>query len=122
VRIPIRSFTTVFMLGSGLTGGAFANPTGISVVNGQVTIPVIGSALPIQNRPATILNWQTFSIPSGEATKFAQPSASASLLNRVSGANPAVITGSLHSNNRGVLINPTGALNSGSIMIEGISE
>src|SRR5476649_1883366 len=76
---------------------AYANPTGPTVVNGQVlfnglpNFNVAGKTLTINNSPGAIINWQGFSIPAGEITKFIQQSASSTVLNRVAAGNPSVI-------------------------------
>lgn len=87
---------------------AFANPTGPAVVSGTATFSSIGSTLTVTNTPNTIVNWQTFSIGAGEVTRFNQPSAVSSVLNRVTTQNPSSILGSLQSNGRIFLVNPSG--------------
>ena len=56
----------------------------------------------------TIINWQGFSIDSGELTRFIQPSAASAVLNRVTGTDPSAILGRLLSNGRVFLVNPHG--------------
>ena len=89
---------------------ALANPNGFSVVNGNVTFSHNGNTLTITNTPGSIINWQNFSIGSGELTRFLQQSASSAVLNRVVGVDPSVILGALQSNGRVFLINPNGIL------------
>ncbi|MEW6313419.1 MAG: filamentous hemagglutinin N-terminal domain-containing protein [Pseudomonadota bacterium] len=88
----------------------YANPTGASVVNGQVDISQQGNVLSITNSPGAIINWQSFSIGANELTRFIQQSASSSVLNRVVGQDPSSILGALQSNGRVFLINPNGVL------------
>ncbi|MDD2707670.1 MAG: filamentous hemagglutinin N-terminal domain-containing protein [Verrucomicrobiae bacterium] len=57
-----------------------------------------------------IINWQDFSINSGELTKFLQPGASSAALNRVISANPSSLLGSLQANGQIYLINPNGIM------------
>jgi hypothetical protein len=45
-----------------MTGVAFANPTGPTVVNGTVNIHQQGNLLQITNSPNSIIHWQSFSI------------------------------------------------------------
>jgi filamentous hemagglutinin family protein len=85
-----------------------ANPIGGTVVNGQASFATSGSTLTVTNTPGTIINWQGFSINANEATRFAQQSAASTVLNRVTGANPSNILGSLQSNGRVFLVNPNG--------------
>jgi len=89
---------------------AYANPTGPAVVNGQVNFNRQGSVLNVTNSPGSIINWQSFSIGASETTRFIQQSAASSVLNRVIGRDPSVLLGTLQSNGRVFLINPTGIL------------
>src|ERR1019366_4983958 len=69
-----------------------------------------GNLLSITNSPNAIINWRGFSIGTNEITRFIQQSAASSVLNRVVGADPSVILGTLQSNGRVFLINPNGVL------------
>lgn len=89
---------------------AYANPSGPAVVNGQVNFNRQGSVLNVTNSPGSIINWQSFSIGAAETTRFIQQSAASSVLNRVVGRDPSVLLGTLQSNGRVFLINPTGIL------------
>ena len=89
---------------------AQGNPTGASVVSGQVYFNSQGNFLSITNTPGSIINWRGFSIGSSEIVRFLQQSASSSVLNRVTGIDPSVILGALQSNGRVFLINPNGIL------------
>src|SRR6267143_6294666 len=89
---------------------AHANPVGPAVVNGNVTFATQGNLLSVTNTPGAIINWQQFSIGSNEATRFIQQSAASAVLNRVIGADPSSILGTLQSNGRVFLINPNGIL------------
>ncbi|MDH4215495.1 MAG: filamentous hemagglutinin N-terminal domain-containing protein, partial [Gallionella sp.] len=90
------------------TQTAQALPTGAAVVSGQASFATTGNTLTVTNTPGTIINWQGFSIGSTEITRFAQQSASSSVLNRVVSNNPSNILGTLQSNGRVFLINPNG--------------
>src|SRR5436190_15424927 len=87
-----------------------ANPTGAAVVAGQATLATAGGALNITNSAGAIIQWQGFSIGARETTRFIQPSAASSVLNRVIGPDPSLILGTLVSNGRVFLINPSGIL------------
>lgn len=87
---------------------AQANPLGGQVVNGQATFNNTGTTLTVTNTPGTIINWQGFSINSNEVAHFAQQSAASSVLNRVVTNNPSAILGTLSSNGRVFLVNPSG--------------
>ena len=99
-----------FAMACCFTFNAHANPTGAAVVNGQASFTTIGNTLNITNSPNAIINWQGFSINSGETTRFIQQSASSSVLNRVLGTDPSLLLGTLTSNGRVFLINPAGIL------------
>jgi filamentous hemagglutinin family protein len=89
-----------------------ANPVGGTVVAGSATITGQGTASTTINQQShnAIINWQTFSIGAGEVTHFNQPSATASILNRVMSGNPTEIFGMLQGNGRVFVINPNGIL------------
>jgi large exoprotein involved in heme utilization and adhesion len=67
-----------------MTGVAFANPTGLTVVNAAASIHQQGNLLQITNSPNAIINWQSFSIGASEITRFLQQSASSAVLSPVS--------------------------------------
>ena len=95
---------------SAFSGAAVANPTGPSVVNGQVSFNAQGNTLAITNTPNAIINWQSFSISGNETTRFVQQSAASAVLNRVTGIDPSMILGTLQSNGRVFLVNPSGII------------
>jgi filamentous hemagglutinin family protein len=104
----VKFLSTTSALSLALTP-AIANPTGGQVVNGSVAIttPAASQMLINQATPTAIINWQSFSIASGESTRFAVPMGG-STLNRVVTGNPSSIYGSLSSNGRLILVNPNG--------------
>ena len=91
-------------------GQAQANGTDPTVVEGQASFSTQGNTLSITNSPGAIIHWQGFSIDANEITRFVQQSAASSVLNRVIGPDPSVILGTLTSNGRVFLINPSGIL------------
>jgi len=90
------------------SSGAFANPSNPTVASGSATFSQNGSVLTVRNSAGAIINWQQFSIQSGETTRFIQPSSLSAVLNRVTGGDPSSILGTLQSNGRVLLINPNG--------------
>ena len=89
----------------------FGLPTGGSVVAGSATISSSGASTVVSQTSANaIINWQGFSIGSGEVTKFIQPSATSAILNRVTGSDPSLLLGSLQSNGQVYLLNPNGVV------------
>lgn len=98
----------VFAIACCFAINAHANPLGGQVINGQATFNTTGNTLTVTNTPGTIINWQGFSINSNEVTHFAQQSAASTVLNRVITNNPSAILGTLSSNGRVFLVNPSG--------------
>jgi filamentous hemagglutinin family protein len=62
----------------------------------------------ITNTPNAVIEWQDFSIAHGETTRFIQQHSASAVLNRVVGANPSEVLGSLLSNGQVFVINPNG--------------
>jgi len=91
-------------------GQVQANGTDPTVIEGKASFSTQGSTLSITNSPGAIIHWQGFSIDANEITRFIQQSAASSVLNRVIGSDPSVILGTLTSNGRVFLINPSGIL------------
>jgi filamentous hemagglutinin family protein len=89
-----------------------ANPTGGTVAAGSATIAGQGtSAVVIKQASNTaIINWQSFSINSGESTSFLQPGANSAALNRVLGGGTSIINGTLSANGQVYLINGNGVI------------
>lgn len=92
---------------------ALAQPTGAQAIHGSATLSQQGNKLTVttQNGAGTshsAINWQSFSIPGGTTTHFAQPNAGSTSINRVVGNDPSSILGTLSSNGRLVLVNPAG--------------
>ena len=97
-----------------------ANPTGGVLANGSASIAGQGtpSVLINQSSDRAIINWQTFSIDSGELTKFVQPSSTSAALNRVLGGQTSYINGTLSANGQifllngnGIVVGPGGVIN-----------
>ncbi len=90
----------------------YANPFGGEVITGDVTIhEATGGTLNIdQFSDRAIIEWQNFSIDSGELTQFFQPGTQAAILNRVTGGSPSQINGALRANGNVWLINQNGVL------------
>ena len=109
-RPPFGAKACVLALAALFGAPASAAPTGASVVHGQASFAQQGSVLTITNSNGAVINWQGFSIGSGETTRFVQPSSASSVLNRVVGPNPSTILGNLSSNGRVYLINPAGIM------------
>jgi filamentous hemagglutinin family protein len=87
------------------------SPTGGVVTNGRAGIVQAGNNTTItQTSSNVVINWQSFSIGADQSVQFIQPGTSSVALNRVLGADPSVILGSLTSNGTVFLLNPNGIL------------
>ncbi|MDQ3273377.1 MAG: filamentous hemagglutinin N-terminal domain-containing protein, partial [Pseudomonadota bacterium] len=97
---------------AGFSTLATALPEGANVVAGQAAIstPGVNSMVVTQGSEKAILNWQSFNIGAGQSMQFVQPGAASVALNRVVGANPSSIYGSLSANGQVFLINPAGVM------------
>ncbi|WP_222708366.1 filamentous hemagglutinin N-terminal domain-containing protein [Alkalisalibacterium limincola] len=98
-------------------------PTGGQVAAGEAGIVHSGNQTTItQGSDLAIINWQSFSIGADQTVVFQQPGASSIALNRVVGADPSVIMGTLTSNGQVFLVNPNGVLfgNGASVSVGGL--
>jgi filamentous hemagglutinin family protein len=117
-----RPLLLAIALASGFPATAWAQPTGAQAIHGGATLGRQGANLVVttQNGAGTrhsAINWQSFSIPGGSTTHFAQPDAASTSINRVLGGNPSAILGTLSSNGRLVLVNPAGiAVGAGAVV------
>ena len=90
-----------------------AQVTGAQAVHGTVQLSTQGNRTLITTTNGagtqhSVVNWQSFSIPTGSSTYIAQPSSDSTSVNRVVTANPTSIYGTLGSNGQVILINPAG--------------
>ncbi|MEO7954789.1 MAG: filamentous hemagglutinin N-terminal domain-containing protein, partial [Polaromonas sp.] len=91
--------------------GVHAEPTGGVVSAGSASIGgTAGNMTITQTTPNVAINWQSFGIKAGESVQFVQPGSSSVALNRVIGADPSSILGSLTANGKVFLVNPNGIL------------
>lgn len=99
-----------------------AQPVGAQAIHGAAALVQNGANLTVttQNGPGSrhsAINWQSFNVPAGSTTRFAQPDALSTSINRVTGNNPSAIFGTLSSNGRLVLVNPAGiAVGAGAVV------
>ena len=89
---------------------AGANPQNPQVLAGSATFSQHGAQLNVTNSANTIIRWDTFSVGANEMLRFAQPNASAAVLNRVSGGSASQLLGQIQSNGRVFLVNPAGVI------------
>jgi filamentous hemagglutinin family protein len=104
--------SAIISAASVIAGSVDANPAGEQVTAGSASFDrsQAGQLLIHQGTSSAIIDWTSFSIGSGEITQFIQPSEASSVLNRVTGADPSAIYGTLRSNGKVFLINPHGIL------------
>jgi len=92
------------------SGSVMANPQGEVVSAGSAAIS--GQDTPVvqvnQFSDRAVIDWKSFNIAPGEATRFTQPSATAAILNRIHDQNPSQILGNLTANGQVALVNPNG--------------
>lgn len=107
--VPAATAAGIFL--SSLTG-VQANPAGGSIAAGTGSISGQGTSNVTinQNSDKLSINWNNFSIGSGEKVQFIQPGASSIALNRVLGNSASNIYGQLSANGKVFLINPNGVL------------
>jgi filamentous hemagglutinin family protein len=93
----------------------WGNPSGGQAVHGGASMQTTAGGKNLKvattNGAGTnhsVIHWQSFSIPQGNATHFAQPNAQSTSINRVVTNNPSAIFGSLSSNGKLVVVNPSG--------------
>ncbi len=89
-----------------------ANPAGETVRSGSATFnrAAQGTLTINQATDHLIVDWNNFSIGTGELTRFVQPGVNSAALNRVNTGNPSLIYGTLQANGSVYVINPSGIL------------
>src|SRR5579884_117345 len=100
----------ISVAGLSASDNALALPTGASVQSGQIAISQTSPNTLVVNQGSNsaIINWQSFDILNGEATRFNQPSANAIALNRITNGNPTQILGTLTANGHLMIVNANG--------------
>lgn len=88
---------------------AQALPEGGTVSAGSGSVQTIGSTVTVnQISNNLVINWAKFGTTAGESVAFNQPGTSSIALNRVTGSEPSVLSGSLTANGQVWLLNPNG--------------
>ncbi|MCM8614288.1 filamentous hemagglutinin N-terminal domain-containing protein, partial [Accumulibacter sp.] len=101
----------VFALMAAFGSIAHGLPTDPKVIAGQASVSGSASSMVInQSSGKAAIDWRTFSVAGHESVHFAQPSASAMTVNRVTGNDPSQILGRISAPGSVFLINPAGVL------------
>ncbi|MAE61230.1 MAG: hypothetical protein CMJ49_07720, partial [Planctomycetaceae bacterium] len=87
-----------------------ADPTGEQVVAGSASFERQGDLTTIHAANNTVINYQSFDINAHETVTFIQPSELARVLNRIPGATPTSILGTLNANGIVYIVNPAGVV------------
>lgn len=114
IRLSVSSVALLALLPIALPSvWAQALPVGAHVTAGTAILVTNGNKLTVTNTPAANINWQSFNIGAGNTTQFVQQNSASMVLNSVSGVSPPNILGNLVSNEKVFLVNPNGAVPSG---------
>jgi filamentous hemagglutinin family protein len=94
-------------------GAALAQPVGPTVRLGNAQFQQLGKSLLVTTTDGagtrhSVIDWRSFSVPADSVTHFLQPGVDSTSINRVLGNKPSDILGTLSSNGRLVLVNPSG--------------
>ncbi|HMB42980.1 MAG TPA: filamentous hemagglutinin N-terminal domain-containing protein [Luteimonas sp.] len=109
-RLALTALSGSMLLVLATTGHASGLVGGV-VAGGNATIANNGPNTTITQTTANVvINWDSFSIGSGETVQFVQPDSNSVALNRVIGTDPSVILGNLSSNGKVFILNPNGIL------------
>lgn len=102
--------TAAGALGAATPLMALANPTGGQVVAGSASIsnPSANGMVVNQNTQRAVIDWQSFSVGSGQYVQFVQPNSSSVVLNKVIGGTPSSIFGDIKANGQVFLVNTNG--------------
>ncbi|HSX26573.1 MAG TPA: filamentous hemagglutinin N-terminal domain-containing protein, partial [Chlamydiales bacterium] len=100
-----------FSLFALLANFLFADPQGFQLIAGDANAPVDnGAGITIQSGHQAIIQWDIFSIDEQRMVRFDQLDGNSAVLNRVMGGAESQLMGSLSSNGKVYLINPSGVL------------
>jgi filamentous hemagglutinin family protein len=89
---------------------ALAGPQGERVAAGSARFHRDGAHTTIVTSQTAIINYQSFNLRANESVRFVQPDASSRVLNRIRGADPTVINGSVAANGSVYFVNPAGVV------------
>ncbi|WP_411883179.1 YDG domain-containing protein [Polaromonas sp. YR568] len=101
----------VLMLAVGVHHAHAADAANASVSAGAASVATVGNTTTInQSTQRAAIDWTSLSTRANEALVFNQPNAQAIALNRITGASPSELLGSLTANGQVFILNPNGVL------------
>ena len=109
-RMTVRLTIGCTILALLCSSGALAAPQGENVVSGSATFERAGTTTTITASNRAIINYSSFDVAGNEAVRFVQPSATATVLNRIQSSSPTQINGALQSNGIVYLVNRAGVI------------
>ncbi len=80
------------------------------VEHGTAGFSIVGNTTTITAANQTIIDYSEFDVPTGDTVRFIQPGATATVLNRISGATPTTIDGNMFANGIVYMVNPAGVM------------
>ncbi|HTV47779.1 MAG TPA: filamentous hemagglutinin N-terminal domain-containing protein, partial [Phycisphaerae bacterium] len=87
------------------------------VAAGEASFDQVGDLMTITAANHSIIDYQQFNIPKGNTVDFVQPSASATVLNKIIGPTPTLIDGNLNANGIVYFVNPAGVTFGGDAVV-----
>ncbi len=107
IKLAVGFLTAVSVLAASV---AMAGPKGANVVRGDVSFSTQGNTTLIKASNNSIINYQQFNIFADETVRFIQPNARSRVLNRIRGAEPTRIDGTVQANGIVYFVNPAGVV------------
>ncbi|MFC1805607.1 filamentous hemagglutinin N-terminal domain-containing protein [Planctomycetota bacterium] len=107
-RSSTRTILRWALLAMAIVSVAVAGPVGEEVVHGTAQFAREGNLTTITAGDKAIINYSSFDVARSETVRFIQPGELARVLNRIQGATPTQIDGTLRANGIVYFVNPAG--------------
>lgn len=118
LRSAVYNSVSVFAFAAGTSVGA-QSPVGGVVASGKASIGQTAVQTTIQQSSnRAVIDWKGFDVGKSHGVRFNQPGRDAAVLNRIDGANPSIIRGSISANGTVILQNRSGILFAGSAKVD----